>query len=431
MQSVRFFLGLASLFWASTGMAGAPVGDFALLDHQGKFHQLSYYGDQRAVVVFVHKNESEAVAAQLTDLEALKANTGDAEVVFFGLNAADARDDIVAAANAAGTDLPILVDETQLVAESLGVEHYGEALLIDPANMQLVYQGPVSAAGTQALAEALHSLLSGAPLAEVADTTAATERVAYTSRTVDGHGPISYSKDIVPILEANCVSCHNEGGIGPWAMTNHAMVRGWAPMMREVVMTRRMPPGQIDTHVSKPITNAAGLTVAERQKLVHWIDAGAPVDGETDPLTELKPENPRFTLGEPDMIVKVPPQAIPATGIIDYRYIPVPLNLDRDVWVRGMEFVPGDREVLHHVIAYLSSPADKNVRGRETGAARGESVGGFAPGRTGRFIPRQQRPPSSPRARACCCRCTTPRPVARPSTRPRWASSCTTSRRST
>ena len=114
-------------------------------------------------------------------------------------------------------------------------------------------------------------------------------------------------------------------------------------MMREVVLTRRMPPGQIDTHVGKDIVDVAGLTIEEQQKLIHWIDAGAPKDGDTDPLTQLTFDGPKFSLGEPDMVFKVPAQSIPATGIIDYRYVPVQLNLDRDVWVRAMEFVPGDR----------------------------------------------------------------------------------------
>jgi hypothetical protein len=164
-------------------------------------------------------------------------------------------------------------------------------------------------------------------------------------------------------------------------MSNHSMVRGWSAMMREVVMTRRMPPGQIDGHVGREFEDIAGLTAEEKQQLIHWIDAGAPIDGESDPLTELAFENSRFGLGEPDLVYTVPAQTIPATGVIDYRYVPVELDLDRDIWVRAMEFVPGDRQVLHHVIAYVSSPADKTVRGRQTGAARGESVGGFAPGR--------------------------------------------------
>jgi hypothetical protein len=142
-----------------------------------------------------------------------------------------------------------------------------------------------------------------------------------------------------------------------------------------------MPPGQIDNHVGREIEGVAGLTGEEKQKLIHWIDAGSPADGDVDPLTELSFDNPRYSLGEPDLVYRIAPQEIPATGILDYRYIPVELNLEKDVWVRAMEFVPGDRAVLHHVIAYVSSPADRTMRGRETGAARGEQIAGFAPGR--------------------------------------------------
>ena len=162
-------------------------------------------------------------------------------------------------------------------------------------------------------------------------------------------------------------------------------------------MTRRMPPGQIDPHVGKPIGDVVEMTPGELQTLVHWIDAGAAIEeGAKDPLTGMTFNNAEWALGEPDMVFKVPAQSIPATGIIDYRYVPVELNLDKDIWIRAVEFVPGDRQVLHHVIAYLSSPADKNARGREDGSARGESFGGFAPGRqpdsfrdnSGRLIPK-------------------------------------------
>lgn len=158
-------------------------------------------------------------------------------------------------------------------------------------------------------------------------------------------------------------------------------------------MTRRMPPGQIDNHVGKSFQDIAGLTVTEKQKLIQWIDQGAPKDGTSDPLQALTFNDPKFTLGEPDIVLDVPPQTIPATGVIDYRYVPVELNLDRDVWISGMEFVPGDRQVLHHVIAYLSSPADKSAA--EEAENQGENLGGFAPGRqpdafqdnSGRLIP--------------------------------------------
>ena len=137
-----------------------------------------------------------------------------------------------------------------------------------------------------------------------------------------------------------------------------------------------MPPGQIDTHVGRPIENVPGLTIEERKRLVSWIDSGSPKDGGADPLADVEAEVQKFSLGEPDIVLEVPPQSIPATGVIDYRYVPVPLNLDEDVWISGMEFLPGDREVLHHVIAYLTSPADKTARASSAGS--GQNIAGFA-----------------------------------------------------
>ena len=371
------------LFASVTSLASADpmrVNDFALLDHQGKFHQLSYFGDQKAVVIAAHANGSATVKNNAAALDALSAQFAEEGVVFYLLNSvlADNRRTIAQEVKSEGYGLPVLVDETQLVAESLGIQQVGEVLIIDPQTMTLAHRGSMDA--IEDLTNVLAAILAGEAVAEKG-TPSQGAQIAFKSKVEDQQQMVSYTQDIVPILQDNCVSCHHDGGIGPWSMSNHAMIQGWSAMMREVVMTRRMPPGQIDPHVGKEIDEVAGLTNRELQQLVHWIDAGAPVDGQSDPLTAMTFEDPKFSLGEPDMVFKVPAQTIPATGIVDYRYVPVELNLDRDVWVRAMEFVPGDRAVLHHVIAYVSSPADKTVRGRQTGSARGESVGGFAPGR--------------------------------------------------
>jgi len=348
------------------------VGDFALLDHTGRFHQLSWYGDQKAVVIVAQSNANTSVNEQASALEALHRED---DTVVFLLNAllSDNRSTIAAQVKNKGHKLPVLVDEAQLVAESLGLTRVGEAVIIDPQSMEISWRGEASG-----VAQFLAKGESSAPVA-AADASGA--EIQFASRDAHVAGGVSYTNDIAPILIDNCVSCHHDGAIAPWSMSSHGMIRGWSPMIREVLMTRRMPPGQIDMHVGKPIAGVAGLTAKERQQLVHWIDAGSPIDGDVDPLAQLTFNDPLFSLGEPDMIVTVPAQEIPATGLVDYRYVPVELNLDKDVWVRAMEFVPGDRAVLHHVIAYLSSPADKSQRGRENGAPRGASVAGFAPGR--------------------------------------------------
>lgn len=378
---VRLIFGLVLAGWLVGGHAGAArVGDFALLDHEGRFHQLSYYGDHQAVVLMTHGNDVADVQAGVGTLQAL-ADQNTARAAFFLLNpvAADTRQSIAADAVEHGYPFPVLVDEAQLVAESLGLTRLAEVIVIDAKRQTLVYRGSLPA-DAEAVREVLVALENGAEPAASTGTLAG-KPIGFPAREQDAQNPVSYSRDIAPMLADNCVSCHQAGGIGPWAMTDYNMVRGWAPMMREVVMTRRMPPGQIDPHVGKPIADVAGLTPREAQRLIHWIDAGAPADEAADPLASLDIKPSRFTLGEPDLVFQVPPQTIPATGIIDYRYVPVELDLEEDIWIRAMEFVPGDRQVLHHVIAYVASPADKSVRGRSTGAGQGENLAGFAPGR--------------------------------------------------
>ena len=79
------------------------------------------------------------------------------------------------------------------------------------------------------------------------------------------------------------MACHEEGGIGPFAMTNYAMVKGFAPMIREVIRTDRMPPYHADPHVGQ-FSDDKRLTPDEIKTLVHWVEAGAPRGEGDDPL---------------------------------------------------------------------------------------------------------------------------------------------------
>ena len=373
---------------ATPTLANERIGDFALLDDQGKFHQLSYYGDYSAVAVLVSGLSSKADQEQLSAFAAVAKAHAD-EVVFWVLNPNPSTDRGAARTvlDDLQVDLPVLMDESQLVAKNLSAKAYGEVFVLNPQTATLMHR-----TNTADLTQVLMTMTDGLTQAstQLASTTVTGEEIQYASV-----GSVSYNDDIVPILERNCVSCHHDGAIAPWSMSSHAMVMGWSPMMKEVVMTKRMPPGQIDPHVGMPIKDVAGLTIEEKQKLIQWIDQGSPRGEGPDLLTALEFDDPEFSLGEPDIVLDVTPQAIPATGVIDYRYVPVELNLDKDVWVSGIEFLPGDRQVLHHVITYLQSPADKTEDDGRNNDGTGLGIGGFAPGRqpdafqdnSGRLIP--------------------------------------------
>ncbi len=345
---------LGALLFSSALHAGDRVGDFALIDHEGVFHHMAWYDDQEAIILLPQANGATDAAA-LAALRELQAEYEVQGVVFLLLNPGldTARDAVRAETERAGIDLPVLMDDTQLVAEMLGLTRLDEAVVYDPQSFQLLYRGEVDAS----LADTLDQVLAGN---DVELTVAATDGAAIAYSGLRAHGELSYDRDIAPIIAENCAECHRQGGIAPFAMDSKLAVKGWSPMIREVVMTRRMPPGQIDNKVGHKMRNQMNLEDDEMQKLVSWINAGANTDSETDPLTELEWPDTKWTLaemlGEPDLIIKVPPQPVPATGVVDYRNIPIDLGLTEDRWVRASEVSPGSPEVLHHIITTVIPP---------------------------------------------------------------------------
>ena len=345
---------ICALLASSPIFAGERVGDFSLIDQEGAFHHMAWYDDREAIVLLPQANgatDSEALGA----LQELRSRYEVQGVVFMLLNPGlDAdRAQVKAVAEQEGIDLPILMDYTQLVSEMLGITRLDEAVVYDPANFELLYRGEAGSA----LAQVLDQVLADG---STDLTVAATDGAAISFASLKSHGELSYERDIAPIIAENCAECHRQGGIAPFAMDSKLAVKGWSPMIREVVITRRMPPGQIDNKVGHKMRNEMNLADADMQKLVSWIDAGANTESEIDPLTQLEWPDTKWTLaevlGEPDLILEVPPQSVPATGVVDYLNIPIDLGLAENRWVRASEVAPGAPDVLHHIITTVIPP---------------------------------------------------------------------------
>jgi mono/diheme cytochrome c family protein len=342
---------LSTVMASNVAVAADRVGDFSLLDQDGYFHNMSWYDDQLVIAFLVQANDSDATAAALPDFTALQQKYSARGIEFMMINPMGRLNRAAVKAKLVdyGVDIPVLMDDTRIVSEALGIDRSGEVLLFNPDNFKVEYKGSVAAAE-----QAIQELLAGSAVStpRVATNGAA---VTYPLALAQVSNPPSYSKDIAPIIAENCASCHRAGGIAPFAMDSHAMVQGWSPMIREVLMTKRMPPGQIDGHVGK-FLNDMLLSASEVQKIVHWIEAGAPQDGDRDPLTQLSWPDTKWAFGEPDYIIKVPPQSIPASGVLDYIHLSVPIDIKEDRWVRASQYVPGDRTVLHHTINIIVEP---------------------------------------------------------------------------
>jgi hypothetical protein len=341
------------------GMADR-VENFRLLDQAHSSHELYYHKDAKAVVLMVTMNGCPIVRNMLPDLRKIRARFGDN--VEFKLINSSLQDNYASIRQEVadfGIDFPVLVDETQLIGEVLELDRSGEVLVIDTGNWNIIYRGPVNdrvgyevqrdEARENYLAEALEAVIDGRPVVvPQRDTFGCLINFPERGQKSE-HAQISYTETIVPILKERCVSCHVPNGIGPWAMTSYDMVKGFSPMIREVIRTRRMPPWEVDTSLTG-IHNARGLTVEERKTLVHWIEAGSPRGDGDDPLLAVKPLEKGWPLGEPDLVVEGPAFTVPATGIIEYQYPAIPNPLNRDVWVRAVSIQPGETKAVHHVL---------------------------------------------------------------------------------
>ena len=218
-------------------------------------------------------------------------------------------------------------------------------LIANPQGWKVTYRGGVGAVPT-----VLDSMLAGGAVKAAASEVAGCPIKMPERDKKQAHAQISYEKTIAPMLMDKCVACHRTGGIGPWQMTSYDMIKGFAPMIREVVRTQRMPPWDVDPHYSV-FRNDRGLSTEQARTLVHWIEAGAPRGSGADPLLAQKKDWPEWPLGKPDLIIELPAFTVPATGTIPYQMTKVENPLDHDVWVRAVDWVPGERSVVHHIIA--------------------------------------------------------------------------------
>jgi hypothetical protein len=343
---------------ASAAPASERVGDFALIDQQGYFHQLSYYNNYKAVALLVQSNGSKATQKQIDAYKQAQAKYQD-KIKFFMINplGSETRAAVQADLDKYGANIPVLMDDTRVVSEGLRIDRTGEVLLLNPGTTDVLYRGPAG----KTLDSAIDAVLADQSVKKAKVRTRG-EAVKYPVAKLHKKSGVSYSKDVAPILADNCARCHREGGVAPFAMNSYNVIRGFAPMIREVVMTKRMPPGQIDPHVGN-FRETYTLTPEETQKLVHWIENGAQKDGDVDPLTQLKWPASKWAYGEPDLIVKVPPQKIPATGVLDYIRVVVPIELERDRYVRASQYLAGDRTVLHHTLNAVVPPGESPRRG--------------------------------------------------------------------
>jgi len=165
----------------------------------------------------------------------------------------------------------------------------------------------------------------------------------------------TFYRDIVPILQNKCQSCHRTGEPAPMPLETYDQTRPWAKKMAAAVAMKMMPPWFADPRYGH-FANDPSLSEEQIAIITAWAGAGAPA-GDPREAPPPRPWNAGWNIPQPDQVVKMPQSVrIPAHGEVEYTYEIVPTHFTEDRWVQMAEVRPSSAAHVHHAVVYIRSP---------------------------------------------------------------------------
>ena len=394
---------LAALFFGSmpvsaaesTSLVGRKVESFSARDFRGRAHSLDEYADSQIVVLAFLGTECPLAKLYGPRLASIAKEYAGKGVTILGVNSNrhDSLTEISAYARIHEVGFPILKDLDNRIADQVGATRTPEILILDK-NRVVRYHGRVDdqygvgyirdEPQKPFVTNAINDLLASRDV-----QTPSTEVVGCfigRMRKPDPDSAVTFSNQVVRILNRHCVECHREGEIAPFSLTNYDEVVGWGDTMLEVIRDGRMPPWHADPKHGDFI-NARIMTAEEKSQIQQWVDAGCP-EGDTSQL----PEQPAYTDGwqlprEPDLVVNMrdEPFDVPAEGTVKYQYFQIDPGFKEDRWVKSAELQPGNRAVVHHILVFVIPP---DGRSKGMNSTTGEFLAAYVPGHRAPHYPK-------------------------------------------
>lgn len=386
-----------SLLTVGEAGIGRMIPDVKFTDLAGKARKLSDFQESKGLVIAFTSTTcpvSKRYAPSLARLESELRGKGVA-LLLVNPFASEKPDELRADVKAQGFTAPYIHDSTRTVARTLNARSTTEVLLLDPTRT-LVYRGALDdqygvdysldAPRERYLLDAVDAMLAG--VRPPIPATAAPGCELDLPATVAAAVSATYHGDVARILQQNCVECHHEKGIAPFALDDLDEVTDRAKVIRRVVAEGTMPPwfaAPLPAGKETPWANDRSLSARDRNDLLAWIDSpqrplGNPADA---PAPVKQPEE--WTIGKPDLVVQLK-KSIPikAEGFMPYQFTTVETTLAEDKWVQAYEIIPTAREVVHHVIVQVHTRGARIGRGGEEGDGYWAA---YVPGNTSHVYP--------------------------------------------
>ncbi len=396
MRVINHIVAVVLVFATFASSIAAPLPDTAaanagvldrldLTDHRGRQWSLDEFSDKSLIVIAFLGTECPLAKLYSIRLSEISKSYAARGVAVLGVmsNRQDSLVEIEAFASRQAVSFPVLKDVGNRFADQLGAERTPEVYVFD-SKRRLRYRGRVDdqygigfvreEPSRNDLNIAIDELLSGRDVS--ISRTSGVGCIIGRNKAVDENTDITYGSHIAGLLNKHCVECHRAGEIAPFALTDAEDAIGWSEMIAEVIREGRMPPWHAtDDHAE--FANDRRLSDEDKQSFYKWSEAGAPI-GDTSHLPSPPAKIEGWQLPrDPDRVIEISPQPIevPAVGTVRYKYFTVDPGFDEDVWIEAAELQPGNREIVHHILAFaVPKGQHKGLDG-----ARGFLVG-YVPG---------------------------------------------------
>jgi hypothetical protein len=186
--------------------------------------------------------------------------------------------------------------------------------------------------------------------------------VPASALAADSPKQVTFTKDVAPIFQEKCESCHRPDNMAPMSLRTYEEARPWVRSIAQRVGSRQMPPWHIDKTIGiQKFKNDRSLSDEQLDTIMAWVAAGAPKGDPKDmPKPKVWNDETGWTMaakyGQPDLIIKSPEYTMPAVAQDAWWRPSVPTGLTEPRWVRAIEIRPvgkGARKITHHALARL------------------------------------------------------------------------------
>ncbi len=362
---------------------GRMIEDISFTSLDGQNRRLGDMQGKKALVVIMTSATCPVSKRYIPSVAKLEKELAAQNVALLLVNpfASETADEIKAQLTEAGVTAPYVHDTEKKLAITLQARTTTEVFLLDAART-LVYRGAfddqyginynLEAPKHRYLHDAITAFLKNEkPTIQATAAPGCELDLPEKAHASASASPVTYHRDVARILQQNCVTCHRDGGIAPFALDDIEEVKDRAKVIKRVVSEGTMPPwfAAVEKDAEKnPWANDCSLSAKDKADLFAWLDSSDRPLGNVAEAPAKRSYPAEWSIGTPDLVIPLSrAYDIKATGFMPYAFDVVDTHIPEDKWVTAYEILPSARDVVHHVIVQVHEKG-ADARDREEGA---------------------------------------------------------------